>query len=130
MEGAVNSLVERYEGVAPAGLRLALWYEGDDHEVVHAREDVVEMYSPEEFEEKVKQLVVEGLSDPPSQEQFRLFGEMNVVIRRFDEAVMLHFPVDEFAGIAVTFDSDAAPSLDTLADVGLDALDRYADRTQ
>jgi len=47
---------------------------------------------------------------------------MNVVVRQFEHAVVLHFPVDEFTGLAVTFDSDVAPSLDTLADVGLDAL--------
>ncbi|WP_251343203.1 hypothetical protein [Haloplanus halophilus] len=122
MQDAVNSLVERYQGVAPDRLRVALWYEGDQHEVVYARDDVVEMYSPEEFDAKVEQLVVEGLGDQPNQEQFRLYGEMNVVIRRFDKAIMLHFPREEFTGVAVTFDSAAAPSLDTLADVGLDAL--------
>lgn len=128
MEDAVNALVERYEGVAPDGLRLALWYEGDDHDLVYVRDDVIEMYSPEEFEEKVKQLVVEGLGDTPNQEQFRLYGELNVVIRRFERAVMLHFPIEEFTGVAVTFDSAAAPSLDTLAEVGLDALSVSADQ--
>lgn len=122
MEDAVDALVERYQGIAPDCLRVALWYEGDEHEVVFARDDVVETYSPEEFDAKVKQLVIEGLGDQPNQDQFRLYGEMNVVIRRFDNAIMVHFPREEFAGVAVTFDRDAAPSLDALADVGIDAL--------
>jgi len=123
MEDAARSLLERYRAVAPEGLRLAIRYEGDDHEVMYIRDDVTEMYSPEELEEKVKQLIVEGLSDPPTQEQYRLFGSMDVVVRRFERAIVLHFPVDEFTGLAVTFDRDAASSLDTLAEIGLDALD-------
>lgn len=123
MRDVAPSLVERYRKITPGGLQLAIWYEGDEHGVVHAREDVVEMYSPEEFEEKVKQLVVDGLSDPPTQEPFRLYGDMGAVVRQFENAIVLHFPVDEFAGFTVTFDRDVAPSLDTLVDVGLDALE-------
>jgi hypothetical protein len=128
MHDAAQSLVERYRKITPDGLRLAIRYEGDDHEVVYVRDDVAEMYSPEELEEKVKQLVVEGLSAPPAQEQFRLFGEMDVVVRRFEQAVVVHFPIDEFSGVAATFDSDVAPSLDTLADVGTDSLAGVGDQ--
>jgi len=128
MKDAAQSLVERYRKITPDGLRLVIRYEGDEHDVVYVRDDVAEMYSPEELDEKVKELVVEGLGDPPTQEQFRLFGEMNVVLRRFEKAVVLHFPVEEFAGLAVTFDRDVAPSLDTLADVGLDTLESVTDQ--
>jgi len=124
MKDAAQSLVERYRTISPDGLRLAIRYEGERHDVVYVRDDVSEMYTPEELEEKVKQLVVDGLGDPPAQEQFRLYGDMNAVVRQFEHAVVLHFPVDEFTGLAVTFDSDMAPSLDTLRDVGLDALAR------
>lgn len=123
MKDAAPSLVERYRKITPDGLRLAIRYEGDEHDIVYVRDDVAEMYTPEELDEKVKQLVVEGLSAPPAQGQFRLYGDLNVVVRRFEHAVVLHFPVDEFTGLAVTFDSGVAPSLDTLCDVGLDALD-------
>jgi hypothetical protein len=122
MRDAVRALVERYQELAPESLRLVVWYDGDDHDLVHVRDDVRGAYSPEELEEKVKQLVIEGISDPPSQEQFRLFGEMSVVIRRFDLAVVLHFPLDEFSGVAVTFDRETVPSLDTLADAGIESL--------
>jgi hypothetical protein len=122
MRDCVDSLVERYEGAAPASLQVAVWYDGDEHELVYVRDDVREAYSPEELEEKVKQLVVEGISDPPTQEQFRLYGEMSVVVRRFESAVVFHFPLDEFAGVAVTFDRDTVPSIDSLADIGIDAL--------
>jgi hypothetical protein len=123
MEDAAQSLAERYRTLTPDTLRLVVWYGGDEHDVIHVRDDVVEMYSPGEFEEKVKQLVVEGISDPPIQESFRLFGSMGVAVRRFERAVVLHFPIDEFSGIAVTLDRDGAPSLDTLVDAGIDALD-------
>jgi hypothetical protein len=128
MRDVAQSLVERYRAITPDGLRLAMMYEGDEHEMIYVRDDVAEMYSPEELEEKVKQLAVEGLSAPPTQEQFRLFGDMRTVIREFDKAVVLHFPLDEFSGLAVTFDSDVAPSLDTLSDVGSDALDGTNDQ--
>jgi hypothetical protein len=123
MKAAAQSLVERYRTVTPDGLRMVIWYEGDEHEIVYVRDGVAEMYSPEELEEKVKQLVVEGLSDPPTQEQFRLFGEMSTVIRQFEHATVLHFPIGEFTGLAVTFDDEVAPSLDTLSEVGLETLD-------
>jgi len=123
MRDAAQSLSERYRTITPDGLRLVLRYDGDEHEVVYVRDDVTEMYSPEELEEKVKQLIVEGLGDPPTQEQFRLFGEMTAVVRQFEQAVVLHFPVNEFSGVAVTFDSEVAPSLDTLVDVGTETLD-------
>jgi hypothetical protein len=123
MRAAAQSLAERYRTMTPDGLRMVVWYGGDEHEVVYVRDDVAETYSPEELEENVKQLVVEGLSDPPTQEQFRLFGETNTVIREFEHATVLHFPVDEFTGVAVTFDNEVASSLDTLSEVGLDVLD-------
>jgi hypothetical protein len=128
MKEAAQSLVERYRQITPDGLRLVIRYEGDERDIVYVRDDVAEMYSPEELDEKVKELVVEGLGAPPTQEQFRLFGDMKVVVRQFEKAVVLHFPVEEFAGLAVTFDSGVAPSLDTLADVGLDTLDSAADQ--
>lgn len=123
MEDAAKWLVERYRTITPDGLRLAIRYEGDEHEVVSAREAVVDAVSPEEFEEKVKQLVIEGHSDPPVQGSFREYGIMDTVVRQFENAVVLHFPVGEFAGLAVSVDADVAPSLDTLVDVGADALD-------
>jgi hypothetical protein len=117
---AAETLITRYQTLIPDSLRIAVWYEGDEYEVRHAEETIEEQYSPEELTEKVKQLVVEGLSDPPGQEPFRLFGEMEVVVRRFEKAVMLHFTVDEFTGLAVTMDRDEATSIDTLANVGVD----------
>lgn len=122
MQDAAQSLVERYQTITPDGLRLAVWYGGDDHELIYVRPEVREMYSPEEFEEKVKELVIEGLGSG-GRDQFRMLGEMNAVIREFDQAVILHFPIDEFTGLAVTFDGDSVPSIDTLVDVGLDALE-------
>lgn len=128
MKDAAQSLVDRYRSITPDGLRLAIWYEGDEHEIVYVRDDVAEAYSPEELDERVKELVVEGLGAPPTQDHFRLFGDMNAVVRQFEKAVVVHFPVEEFAGLAVTFDSDVAPSLDTLSEVGLDALERDGHR--
>lgn len=127
MQDAAQSLIERYQTITPDGLRLAVWYGGDDHELVYVRSDVREMYSPEEFEEKVKELVIEGLGSG-GRDQFRMLGEMNAVVRQFDQAVVLHFPIDEFTGLAVTFDGDSVPSIDTLVDVGLDALEEVSMR--
>ncbi|MFB6107794.1 MAG: hypothetical protein ABEJ82_02990 [Haloplanus sp.] len=123
----VPALVERYEAVAPGGLIAAVWYDGGEYDLVHVREDFEEAYSSEELEEKTKQLVVEGLSDSKRPESFRMYGEMNVAIRSFENAVVLHFPVDDFAGIALSFDTDAATSLDTLVAIGLDHFESLDD---
>ncbi|SDZ76894.1 hypothetical protein SAMN04488065_0167 [Haloplanus vescus] len=125
MQNAAESLVERYQTIAPNGLRMAVWYGGDERELVYTRDDVREMYSPEEFDEKVKQLVVAGLGSGGN-DQFRMLGEMDAVVRHFDQAVVVHFPIDEFTGLALTFDGDAVPSIDSLVDIGLDALDDFS----
>lgn len=129
-EDDVEELVSRYEAIAPDSLQLAVWYDGDDYDVVHARDDIREMYTPEEFDEQVKQLIVEGLAVPPQLEQFRLFGEMDVAVRRFEKAMMLHFPADEFAGLAVTIDRGATTSIDTLADIGAEYFDESRSQSQ
>lgn len=118
----IDSLVEKYETVAGECLRIVLTYEGDEYETTYVRDDVENAYSPEEFDEKLKQLVVDGLSDPPTQEQFRQFGDTEVIIRRFEKAIVLHYPLDEFTGAALTFDRDPVPSLGTLADIGSEYL--------
>jgi hypothetical protein len=40
---------------------------------------------------------------------------------------MLHFPIDEFTGVAVTLDDDAVPPLDTLAEIGTQFLAEHVD---
>lgn len=122
LEERVQTLVENYKTVAPESLRLALWYDGEDHSVSYVRDGVREAYSPEEFDQKVQRLITEGFSEAPNQEEFRLFGDSNAVVHRYDRGVVLYFPVDEFAGVAVTLDSDPLPSTDTLIDLGTAAV--------
>jgi hypothetical protein len=124
LEDDVGELVDRYESIVPDALRLAILYDGDECEVVHVREEIREMYAPEEFDEHVKQLAADGLGHSPEQNRFRLFGPMDVAVRRFERTIMLHFPIDEFSGVAVTLDRAAAPSIDTLANVG---VEQFAD---
>jgi hypothetical protein len=124
----LQTLVERYEAVAPDALRVILAYDGDEKEVVYVRDDVREFYSEEEFEQKIQQLVVEGISDPPNQIGLRRYGRIDVVIRRFDDAIVLHYPLDEFAGVAVTLDRIELPPIGDLADVGTDHLSAAADQ--
>jgi hypothetical protein len=116
----VTPLVERYETVAEASLRVVLVYDGDEYETKYVRSDVEESYSPEEFDEKLKQLVVEGISNPQTQGQFRRYGRAEAVLRRFENALVLHYPLGEFSGIALTFDRATLPSADTLMDIGSD----------
>ncbi|MFB6192313.1 MAG: hypothetical protein ABEI11_03210 [Haloarculaceae archaeon] len=122
-EDDVRELVDRYESIVPDALRLAVLYDGDECEAVYVREDIGEMYAPEEFDEHVKQLAADGLGHSPEQNRFRLFGPMDVAVRRFERAIMLHFPIDEFAGVAVALDREAAPSIDTLANVGVEQFE-------
>lgn len=122
IEPDLAPLVEKYETLAESSLRVILVYNGDGYETQYVRTDVEESYSPEEFDEKLKQLVVEGISDPPAQEQFRRFGETEGVLRRFENAVVLHYPLGEFTGVALTFDRETVSSIDTLMEIGFDYL--------
>lgn len=122
IESDLTPLVEKYETLAESSLRIILVYDGDEYETQYVRSDVKESYSPEELDEKLKQLVVEGISDPPAQEQFRRFGETESVVRRFENAIVLHYPLSEFTGVALTFDRATVPSMDTLIDIGFDYL--------
>lgn len=118
----LTPLVEKYETLAESSLRIILVYDGDEYETQYVRPDVEESYSPEELDEKLKQLVVEGISDPPAQEQFRRFGETESVVRRFENALVLHYPLSEFTGVALTFDRSTVPSMDSLVEIGYEYL--------
>lgn len=118
----IEALVDRYEAAAPEALRVVLVYDGDEKTVAHVRDDVREIYSEEEFEQKTRQLMIEGLSDPPSQAGLRRYGRIDVVIRRFEKAVVLHYPLDEFTGVAVGLDRIDLPPLEELADIGTEHL--------
>lgn len=122
LEERVQTLVERYQTVAPDNLRVALWYDGDDHSVSYVRDSVRESYSTEEFERKIQGLITEGFSEAPTQEEFRLFGEETAVVHQYDRTLVLYFPVDEFAGVAVTLDRNPLPSIDTLVDLGTETM--------
>jgi hypothetical protein len=86
------------------------------------------MYSGEEFEQKIQRLVIEGISDPPTQTGLRRYGRIDVVIRRFEKSIVLHYPLDEFTGVAVVIDRIDLPSLGELADVGTDYLSDVGDQ--
>lgn len=120
----LQALVDRYQAVAPDALRVVLAYDGDEKQVVYVRDDVRKVYSGEEFERKTQQLVIEGISDPPAQAGLRRYGRIDVVIRRFEEAIVFHYPVDEFTGVAVAVDRIDLPPVGELADVGTDHLSR------
>lgn len=87
-------------------LRSVVHYEDDGREIIHARDDVFEQYSADEVDHVFQDLGIESL-EKPIQEDLYVHGDLNCVIRMFDEAVEMHFILAPGEGIAVAVEPAA-----------------------
>lgn len=104
-------------------VRLAFRYEGESYDVLHAREDVRETFTGEEFERRVETLMMKGLSDPPTDGSLYDFGELDATLRFFDRVVVAYFPDGEWSGVVVVADRGDSEAVErTLAGLENDEL--------
>jgi len=112
----VQPLIEELREETDASLRLAIRYTADDYEVLFAREDVAESFSPAELETRVETLVMKGLGDPATESALFDFGTLDSTVRFYGNALVAHFPYREWSGFVFVLDRSEAPLVDLVDD--------------
>jgi len=111
----LSAIVDQVRSGDEGTLRLVVKYSGDDHEVVHVRDDIQAQFSETELDERVETLVMKGLGDPAQEGALFDFGTLDATVRWYDAVVVAHLPVREWSGLVFTFDRETE-SLDALVD--------------
>lgn len=93
-------------------LRGVVGYGDDGHEFVYLRDDVEETRTRAQLERMLAHFQTETREQ---EEAVFPFGELHGTVRCFDEAVLLHFPLERERGVIVALDADAARDLSTFA---------------
>jgi GGDEF domain-containing protein len=114
MDDQVRELIDAILDDSDETLRLVARYDGDEFEVVYAREDVTAGFTEPELAGRVKTFVMQGLGEPDQEQSLYDFGRLEATVRWYDEAVVAHLPVDEWSGLVFTFDR-RTESLEALA---------------
>lgn len=85
-------------------------YSSYDKEILHLRDDIREDRGDSEIDEMLTRLRPEATK---GEEVAFPFGELKATVRRFDNAIILHFPLKEDNGIVVSLEPEAARDLTT-----------------
>lgn len=96
-------------------LRSVVHYCGKDREILYLKEEIEEQYTEDDLEDIFESLFFEAFGRG-YQEEMYVHGQLNCVVRCFDEAVELHFPHGETTGTAVALEPAATADLEGLVD--------------
>ena len=86
-------------------LRSVLYYDSDGGEFLYLRDDVADEYDDAERENVLRDVRLEAV-EKPHQEDLYAHGPLNCTVRCFENAVEMHFPLDETSGTAVALDGE------------------------
>lgn len=111
----IRELIASMREETDASIRLVIRYSGDSTDTLFVREDIRELYSDPELEERIEALTVKGLGDPPREEALYDFGRLDATIRWYDDVIVAHFPYREWSGLAFSFDRRESPIVDLAA---------------
>lgn len=103
-------------------LRGVVHYQAEEFEVVYLRDNLQEHRHREEVRQMLTRITSEGTAE---EEQSFPFGHLYATLRIFDEAIFLHFPIENQAGVVVSLEPEVSQSLNSF--VG-DCLDHIYDQ--
>ncbi|WP_224271045.1 hypothetical protein [Haloprofundus salinisoli] len=89
-------------------LRGAVQYDDGENDVLYLRGDVREERMLSEIDRMLARLKPESLA---AEERSFPLGELYVTVRRFETAIIMHFPRGKQRGIVVSLEPDAARNL-------------------
>ena len=89
-------------------LRGIVSYDGDSSDVVYLRNDVREQRIQSEIDRMLTRLRPEASA---SEERAFPFGDLYVTVRRFEGAIIMHFPTGRDRGVVVSLEPDATRDL-------------------
>lgn len=107
---SVESLIEYLNRRASGYHRATVRYEGDNTDIIYLRDDVRETRLSSQIDRMLRRLRPEA---SPKEENAFPLGDLHATVRRFDEAIILHFPTGTDRGVVVSLDPDTARDLNT-----------------
>lgn len=93
-------------------VQLVVRYQGDEHELLYARDDVREACTDAELDERAKTLALRGMGDPPREPELSDLGRLEATLRWYDGALVATFPYREWSGVVAVFDRGESPLVD------------------
>lgn len=87
-------------------LRSVAHYDADSYDVVYLRDDVADQYSETDHDRVSREARLESV-DREHQEDLYVHGRLECTVRAFENAVEMHFPVDDASGVTVALDAEA-----------------------
>lgn len=108
----VDDLTAFLEDRVGERLRSVAYYHEDGYELAYVRDDVAEEYTEAEIDDIFQGIRLEGFANSLEEEQYP-HGDLSCVVRCFENAIEMHFPIDEGTGIAVAMEGETFVSNQT-----------------
>lgn len=103
-----SSLVSFLETRASEHLRGVARYKGNETDVLYMRDDIKERRIQSQIDRITNRLRPESA---PGEERAFPFGDLYATVRRFDEAIVMHFPRGPDHGVVVALEPQTAQEL-------------------
>ena len=89
-------------------LRGVIQYDGSTNDTLYLRDDVREQRLQSQIDRMLDRLAPEATA---AEERAFPFGDLHVTVRRFEEAILMHFPTGRQRGVVVSLEPDATRDL-------------------
>ena len=116
-----NALAEYVQQRTGDYFRGVVKYDEHTFDVVYLRDDVREERLRNQIDRMLDRLQPEATA---AEEQAFPFGDLHVTVRRFDEAIIMHFPTGNKRGVVVSFEPEATRDLNRFTTECLEHIHR------
>lgn len=116
---STSELIEYLEDRVGEDLRGVVRYSDHTNDVKYLREDIREERLRSQIDRMLDRIQPESSS---REERSFPFGDLYVTMRRFEEAVVLHFPTGSNRGVVVTFEPKIASNFAAFTDACYDRI--------
>ena len=96
-------------------------YDKTTFDVVFLRDDVRKERIQSQIDRMLDRLQPEATA---AEERAFPFGDLHVTVRRFDEAIIMHFPTGNKRGVVMSLEPEATRDLNTFTTECLDRIDQ------
>lgn len=113
-----TQLVDEIQSVYGEGVRAVATYDRDDYEVHYTSPSIDTNYSAKEIEDIYDDVVFQDIAQLHHEDLFSDMGDVRGKLRVFEGGTVGHFwPSEDDAGVFVSFDSSADPSVRSLLEL-------------
>ncbi|MFC4553582.1 MULTISPECIES: hypothetical protein [Halorussus] len=109
-EESYHQLISYLKSETGELLRGVITYDSDEYEIHYIRDDIRTQHLKNDVNKIIKRLRRESR---PSEHRSFPFGELNGIVRSFENAMVMHFPDTQGRGTVVTLEPEVARQLNT-----------------